>query len=66
MLAHLYTLTADVLLPALKAEGVRILGWDEVPASEQAALGAFFRTPCSPCSRHSRSTARARFRCCRR
>ncbi|MCC7007488.1 MAG: polyphosphate kinase 1 [Acidobacteria bacterium] len=48
LMARIYTLTSDVLLPALASEGIRIVAWDTVAPPEQAALTSFFRDAVLP------------------
>jgi hypothetical protein len=56
-------LVEQQLRPALAAKGIRLLGWRELPAAEQARLAPSFATRSCRCSRLSRSTCRGRFRC---
>jgi polyphosphate kinase len=42
MVASLYRLTTDDLMPALEAVGVRIVAWKDLARTQQVALGTFF------------------------
>jgi polyphosphate kinase len=48
LLGSAYAVTSDVLLPALRAEDIRLVGWGEISAIEQAALAAYFREAVLP------------------
>jgi polyphosphate kinase len=48
MVASLYRLTIDELIPALNTAGVRIVAWKDIKRSHQAALGTFFREQVLP------------------
>ena len=48
MVASLYRLTTEDLLPALEKEGVRIVAWKDLGRNHQAALGTLFREQVFP------------------
>jgi polyphosphate kinase len=48
LVAALYGLTMDELMPALNAAGVRIVGWRDLEQPQQKALGTFFRDDVLP------------------
>jgi polyphosphate kinase len=48
MVASLYRLTLDELMPALAAAGVRIVAWKDLGRAHQVALSAFFREQLLP------------------
>jgi len=48
MVASLYRLTTEDLLPALEKEGVRIVAWKDLGRNHQGALGTLFREQVFP------------------
>jgi polyphosphate kinase len=48
MIARIYELANRELLPALRAAGIRVLAWRELPLSTQQALSAYFRDEVLP------------------
>ncbi len=48
MVASLYRLTIDELLPALEKAGVRIVAWKDLARAHQVALSTFFREQLLP------------------
>ena len=48
LVASLYNVTMQELLPALQTHGVRVVSWQEVDPARQAALGVFFRDAILP------------------
>ena len=48
LMLSLQKLVADDLRPALAAKGIRLLAWRDLPAGEQARLGAVFRDSVLP------------------
>src|SRR6185437_2305365 len=48
MIARIYALANGELLPALRAAGIRVLAWRELPLSTQQALSAYFRDEVLP------------------
>src|SRR5262245_14683029 len=48
MVARMYEITNQQLLPALRTEGIRLLAWNELPTATQQALSAHFRDEVLP------------------
>ena len=48
LVASLYRLTMEDLLPALRTHGIRVLGWQELDSARQASLGVYFRDAILP------------------
>jgi polyphosphate kinase len=48
MVASLYRLTMDELLPALETSGVKIVAWKDLSSAQQASLTTFFREQLLP------------------